>query len=160
MRKVPNFDLWIGHVGDLGDPRALLGSGIQAVIELADNEPMATLPRELIRCRFPISDGDEERLWLLRLAIETTAAFLVAGVPVIVCCSNGMSRSVCIAAGALVVSEGVLPEIALSTVAADGPSDVSPALFNRTVAALQRRASTFSRDHHWRDPNVVPVTRS
>ena len=137
MRKIPNFELWIGHAGDLRDPRALLDQRIQAVVEVADNEPMATLPRDLIRCRFPIVDGEEDRLWLLRLAAETTAGFLDAGISVLVCCSNGMSRSVCIAAGALMVAEGTVPEIALSTVAKTGPSDVSPALYEQLVAALR-----------------------
>jgi len=137
MRKVPNFDLWIGNIGDFSNPREILQLGIQAIVELADNEPMTQLPRDLIRCRFPINDGDDERLWLLRLAVETTATLLSSEVSVLVCCSNGMNRSVCIAAGALVVLEGVSPQTALSAVVQTGPSDVSPALFHRLVTALR-----------------------
>jgi protein-tyrosine phosphatase len=138
MRKVSPHELWIGHVGNLNDPRELLKQGVQAVVELADNEPMATLPRELIRCRFPITDGDEQRLWLLRLAAETTAALLRAQVPLLVCCSNGMSRSVCIAAAALVVAEGISPKAAISLVAGEGPTDISPALYNRVQEATMK----------------------
>lgn len=134
MRKVPNFDLWIGNIGDLRDPRLVLSHGIQAVIELADNEPMAVLPRELVRCRYPICDGAEDRLWLLRMAAESTAAFLQANVLTLVCCSNGMSRSVCIAAAGLSITERTPLKETLSTVVGTGPADVSPMLF----ASLQR----------------------
>ena len=136
MRKVANYDLWIGNVGDLDNPREILNHGIQAIVELADNEPMAVLPRDLIRCRFPITDGDEERLWLLRLATETTAALVQSEVPVLVCCSSGMNRSNCIAAAALVTVEGISPTVALKAVTRDSPSDVSPALFSRVLEAV------------------------
>jgi len=134
MRRIDTRELWIGHAGDFGDPRGILNLGIQAVIELADNEPFVTLPRDLIRCRFPMIDGDEARLWLLRLAAETTAAFLRETIPVMVCCSNGMNRSVCITAAALSILEGTPLRDSLATVAGAGPADVSPALF----ASLQR----------------------
>src|SRR5688572_12872367 len=134
MRRIETRDLWVGHAGDFGDPRAILNLGIQAVIELADNEPFAMLPRGLIRCRFPICDGEEERLWILRTAAESTATLLREGVPTLVCCSNGMNRSVCIAAAALSISDGTPLRDSLATVAGAGPADVSPALF----ACLQR----------------------
>ena len=54
---------------------------------------LAALPRELVRCRFPLSDGGDNPPWLVRLAVESVAAFLRAKVPVLVCCSAGMSRS-------------------------------------------------------------------
>ena len=130
--------MWIGHAGDLNNPREILNQGVQAIIELADNEPMAILPRDLIRCRFPINDGAEERLWLLRLATETTAALFRAKVPVLVCCSSGMSRSVCIAAGALVIAERVPLKTAVSLIANEGPTDVSPILFNRLQEAMMK----------------------
>lgn len=136
MRLVADRNLWIGHAGDLNNPRAILNQGIQAIIELADNEPMAILPRDLIRCRFPINDGAEERVWLLRLAAETTAALLRAQVPVLVCCSSGMSRSVCIAAAGLAIANGIVLKEAISLVSEGGPADVSPALYDRLVAAL------------------------
>src|SRR5262245_15741468 len=116
MRQVADRQLWIGHAGDLNNPRGILTLGIQAVIELADNEPFATLPRDLIRCRFPINDGNDQSLWLLRMAAETTAAFLREQVPVIVCCSYGMSRSVCIAAAGLSIADGSSLSDSLSTV--------------------------------------------
>ena len=53
MRKIVGHDLWLGNAGDLRDPRPLLAAGVEAIVELADNEPFAPLPRELVRCRFP-----------------------------------------------------------------------------------------------------------
>jgi protein-tyrosine phosphatase len=137
MRQIANRQLWIGHAGDLNNPRAVLNLGIQAVVELADNEQMATLPRDLIRCPFPINDGDEERSWLLRMAAETTAALLRERVPTLVCCSFGVNRSVCIAAAGISIAEGIPLNEAVSIVVGTGPADVSPALLRRTEEALR-----------------------
>jgi protein-tyrosine phosphatase len=105
-----------------------MAAGIAAVVELADSEPMAVLPRELVRCRFPLSDGGDNPAWLLRLASETVAALLQASVPVLVSCSAGMSRSLCVAAGGLALAEGQPLTESLSLVARSGPADVSPGL--------------------------------
>ncbi len=128
MRQVADRKLWLGHAGDLRDPRAVLAAGIEAVVELADSEQMAALPRELVRCRFPLSDGGINPPWLLRLASDSVAALLRAGVPTLVCCSNGMSRSVCIAACAVADVEGQPLDEALRAVVGSGPADVSPGL--------------------------------
>ena len=136
MRQIPGRALWLGNVGDLRDPRAVLTAGIEAVVELADNEQLAILPRELIRCRFPLSDGGDNPSWLLRMAAESVASLLRAGMPVLVCCSAGMSRSVCVAAGGIALAEGrPLPE-SLIAVVGSGPSDVSPGLLMQLQEAL------------------------
>ncbi|MGL5098054.1 MAG: hypothetical protein ACRDD1_20910, partial [Planctomycetia bacterium] len=105
MRQAADRLLWIGHAGDLWDARAVLSAGVAAVVELADNEPFAVLPRDLVRCRFPLSDGGDNPAWLLRLVAETTAALLAANVPTLVCCSAGLSRSVCAAAAGVARAE-------------------------------------------------------
>jgi protein-tyrosine phosphatase len=128
MRPVAGRSLWLGHAGDLRDPRAVLDAGIEAVVELADSEPLAVLPRELVRCRFPLSDGGDNPAWLLRLAAESVAALLRAGVPTLVCCSAGMSRSVCVAAAGIVMAEGGSFADAIVSVVGSGPADVSPRL--------------------------------
>jgi hypothetical protein len=64
MRQAPGRKLWLGHAGDLRDPRTILSVGTEAVVELADSEQLATLPRELVRCRFPLSDGGINPPWL------------------------------------------------------------------------------------------------
>lgn len=57
MRRVVDTSLFIGHAGDLRDLRALHAAGIAAVVDLAANEPPATLTRDLAYCRLPLVDG-------------------------------------------------------------------------------------------------------
>jgi protein-tyrosine phosphatase len=129
MRQIPNHQLWIGNAGDLRDTRVLLMAGIEAVIEVADSEPLALLPRELIRLRFPLSDGGSNPAWLLRLAANSLAALVREKVPTLVCCSAGLSRSVCVAAAGLSITFGRPLHESLEQVAATGPSDVAPELW-------------------------------
>jgi hypothetical protein len=136
MRQIPGRGLWLGNAGDLRDIRTVMGAGIAAVVELADSEPFAVLPRELVRCRFPLSDGGDNSLWLLRLAAETVAALLRAGVPVLVCCSAGMSRSLCVAAGGIALAEGRSLADSLSVIAGSGPADMSPRLLMQVQQSL------------------------
>jgi hypothetical protein len=136
MRQIADHDLWLGHAGDLRDPCPMLAAGIEAVIELADSEPLALLPRELVRCRFPLSDGGPNSPWLLRLACESVAALLRAKVPTLVCCAAGMSRSICIAAGAMAMAEGRSFEEMLALVVGLGPVDVSPGLLAQVREVL------------------------
>ena len=136
MRPIAGRSLWLGHAGDLRDFRAVMDAGIGAVVELADNEPMAVLPRDLVRFRFPISDGGDNPPWLLRLAVDSVASLLRAGVPVLVCCSAGMSRSVCVAAGGVAIAEGLTLAEAMTAVVASGPVDLSPGLLHQLRRAL------------------------
>lgn len=134
MRQVAGRALWLGNPGDTRDPRFVLDAGIDAVVELADNEPLALLPRELVRFRFPLSDGGENPPWLLRLAAESVASLLRAKVPVLVCCSGGMNRSVCIAAAGVTFTDGCPLSQSLIAIVGSGPADVSP----RLLAQLQK----------------------
>jgi hypothetical protein len=143
MRQIFDRHLWVGHSGDLRDMRGVLAAEIEAVIELSDSDPSADLPRELVRCRFPLSDGGDNAPWRLRLACESVAALMRARVPVLVCCSAGMSRSVCIAAGAIVLTESLLPSKALAIVTESGPADVSPGLWVQLQDALQPSVSSL-----------------
>ncbi len=136
MRHVSNHQLWIGNAGDLRDPRAIFAAEIHAVVELADNEPLASLPRDLIRLRFPLADGGYNADWLVRFAVQTIARLLNAGVPTLVCCSCGLNRSVCVAAGAIALAERRPFEEVLIALAKDGPADVSPGLAAQFQAAL------------------------
>jgi len=129
MRQADGRALWLGNAGDLRDARAILNAGVEAVVELADSEPLAALPRHLVRCRFPLSDGGDNPSLLLRLAVESVAALLRADIPVLVCCSGGMSRSVSVSAAAVALVEGRELGDSLKEVVGSGPADVSPALF-------------------------------
>ena len=138
MRLVAGFSLWIGHVGDVRDPRALLNSGIRAVVDLAVNEPPAVLPRELIYCRFPLIDGVGNPSWLLHLAIDCVANFLRSGIPILVYCGAGMSRSPCIAAAAIADIRGCQADDALLCVAKSGSVDVAPGLWAEVKATRSK----------------------
>src|SRR5262245_25357955 len=123
MRRVAGRSLWIGHAGDVRDARSVMAAGVEAVVELADSAALATLPRELVRCRFPLSDGGDNPPWLLRLAAGSVAALLRARVPTLVCCGGGMSRSVCVAAAGVALAESRPLDEALRVVAESGPTD-------------------------------------
>jgi hypothetical protein len=139
MRQVAGHSLWIGHVGDLLDVRRLMEMEIEAVVEVADNEQMAVLPRELIRCRFPLSDSGESPIWLLKYAAESVALFLHSGVSVLVCCSMGMNRSVCVAAGGISIVENKPFHEVIEGLAVSGPADISPGLYFAMQQALNMR---------------------
>src|SRR4051812_44686274 len=141
MRHVAGRSLWVGHAGDLRNPRAVLNEGIAAVVELADSEPLAALPRDLVRCRFPLSEGGPNPPWLVRLAAESVAALIRGRVPVAVCCSAGMSRSVCVAAAGIALAEGLSIGEALSVVAGSGPADVSPGVLMQFYQVLGQPVS-------------------
>jgi hypothetical protein len=134
MRLIPDFPLWLGHAGDLRDLRAILSAGIQAVVELAAEEPVPMLTRDLVSYRFPIVDGEANPDWLLRAAIEAVTGMVAAGVSTLVTCGAGMSRSPVITAAALSRHSGERLETVLERLLQGGPSDVSPNL----LADVQR----------------------
>lgn len=129
MRQIPPHALWLGHVGDVRDWRAVFDAGIQAIIDLAGNEAPAIPPRELTYQRFPLVDGAGNPDWLLKLACHTVADLLCAEVPTLVYCSAGMSRSPVVAAAAIAMRTNRTLDEALTSVRQAGDLDVSPALW-------------------------------
>ena len=57
MHEIHSNLLWLGHALDIREPRSLFDVGVEAVVDVAYEEPPAQLPRQLIYCRFPINDG-------------------------------------------------------------------------------------------------------
>lgn len=137
MRPVIGLPLWIGHVGDVRDPQVLFANGIRAVIDLALNERPASLPRELIYCRFPLLDGIGNPPWLLHSAVHCVAKFLGLDIPILVYCGAGMSRSPCIAAAAIAAVRACSADEALAWVAKSGGVDVAPGFWAEVKAAHQ-----------------------
>ena len=135
MRQIAPHSLWLGHVGDVRDPRKVLDAGIVAVVDLASNEPMPILPRDLIYCRIPLVDGPGNQASLLRFAVRTTARLLHDRTPTLVYCSAGMSRSPAVAAAALALALGQTPLTCLELVAEGRPHDASPGLWQDIVGA-------------------------
>ena len=131
------YSLWIGNAGDVRSVAELMDARIRAVIDLAANEPIAALPREIVYCRFPLFDGADNERWLLRVAIDTISELLRANVPTLVACSAGMSRSPALAAAAIARVSGRDANECLLACVASGPEDVSPALWNEVVAAFR-----------------------
>ena len=74
MNQIKPYALWLGHSGDHRDFRPVLDLGVQALVELALEEPPAHPPRELIYCRLPLLDGVGNEEGLLHLAISTVTA--------------------------------------------------------------------------------------
>jgi protein-tyrosine phosphatase len=129
LRKVTDYPLWLGHVGDVRDPSKLLAAGISAVVDLALNKQPATLPRELVYCRFPLIDGPGNPRARLRTAVETVASLLRSGTPTLVYCGAGMSRSPAVAGAAIALVTGCSLAEGLTVVSQSGARDVSPGLW-------------------------------
>ncbi|MEO6811536.1 MAG: protein phosphatase, partial [Isosphaeraceae bacterium] len=106
MRQIPDYALWLGHVGDVRDLNGVYAAGILALVDLAVEEPPAFLTRELVYCRFPLLDGSGNPGWLLRAAIETVACLLRCNTPTLIYCGAGMSRSPAIAGAAVGLVRG------------------------------------------------------
>jgi protein-tyrosine phosphatase len=119
--------LWIGHHADAVGLTRSNPHGIEAIVDLAANEPPIPVHRDTIYCRIPLIDGGENGSAILQLAIDSVEHLIRAGIPTLVCCSGGMSRSPAIAAAALSrVRKTSLPEM-MNDVAPDG-CDLSSAL--------------------------------
>jgi hypothetical protein len=142
MHQISNTSLWLGHRGDLDDMRQVLGQGIEALVDVATNEPPAHLPRETFYCRFPLVDNAENPPWLVKQAIATVAGLLREKVPTLVYCVAGMSRSPCIAAAALAVVRGIEFQDALTGIADQLGMDVTPALVGQVQAIVRQPLSS------------------
>jgi protein-tyrosine phosphatase len=134
MNQVKPFPLWIGHSGENQDVSAIYETGIEAVVELAVEEPSFATPRELIACRIPLIDGAGNPGDRLALAVNTVAALIASGTPTLVGCGAGMSRAPAVVATALAAVHGGTPADWLSRVTEHHPSDVSPGLWADLVA--------------------------
>lgn len=126
MQSVYRDQLWIGHAGDAREPRGLFAAGVEAVVDVAYEEPPAALPRGLIYCRFPLNDGGNNREPILALALQTIVDLLTARLPTLVACSAGLSRSPALAAVALGAHLGRPPHELLEEFAARRTLEVHP----------------------------------
>ena len=136
MFRISPYPLWVGHGGEGHDFDRILELGIEAVVELADEEEPWPTRRGLIACRFPLTDGTGNRPELLVLAVRTVASLLAAEVATLVCCGAGLSRSQAVTAAALSLAHGEPPEVSLKWVAQNHPADVSAGLWTELVAVL------------------------
>lgn len=137
MRAYPTIPLFVGNVREAEDLRTLRHLGVAAFVDLAVNELPVKVWREAVYCRFPIDDGGGNEAWMVRCAISATAQLIRARTKTLVFCSNGMSRSVAVAAGVHALVSGRSPEQCLYEAVTLGPADVSPIVWGAVVSAIQ-----------------------
>jgi hypothetical protein len=131
MRRVADMPLWIGTARDARDIRGVLDAGIEAVVDLAMDEPPVQPTRELVYLRFPLVDGAGNPPWRLAAANAALEWLIRLEVPTLVACGGGMSRSVAItAAGLCLATDQRAPDMVLRKITKNVPVDVHPALWN------------------------------
>ena len=135
MRAIIPSQLWLGNAMDARDLRCIHDAGIHAIIDLAFEEAVPQITRELIYFRIPITDGSANTPEILTAAIETTASMIRKTIPTLVACSAGMSRSPSILAAALALVRGQSPDEMLQELIAGNPHDVSPVLWSHVKRA-------------------------
>ena len=129
LKQVTPYPVWLGHAGDGRAFREILDLGIRAIVQLAVEETPLQPPRDLLFLRFPLLDGTGNDREILALAIRSVAALIQKGIPTLVCCSAGMSRTPAIVAAALALEQQAGLEECLKAVTACGPVDVSAGLW-------------------------------
>ena len=142
MIQVPNTNLWLGNSSDLRDIPRMLKHGVTAIVDLAIEEQVPTIPRATNYCRFVVTDDGENHPATLLAAILTSATFLSGDHPTAICCNAGLNRSPCIAAAALAHNSHSSPARSLELIAETKNIDVNPSLWNQVVGLL----STISAD--------------
>jgi hypothetical protein len=149
IHQVSPHPLWVGHAGDGGDARQLHGLGIEAVVQVAAEEPPLSPPRDLIYLRFPLVDGSGNPSSTLRLAVGAVAGLIRLRVPTLVCCGMGLSRSPSVLAVALASVRREAPDDVLRMLADLHPVDVSPGFWReiRSIRPLPVGFETLGEDH-------------
>lgn len=137
MTEVLPEKLWVGVVHESRDLRRLYDLGVEAVVDFAASEPPATLGRDMVYCRIPISDGVGNPYELLKLAVLTVEQLIRAGRPTMVVCGAGLSRSPCIVAAAVARVRSTSPESVLKEVAERHHCNVSPGFWSELLTALR-----------------------
>lgn len=138
MRRIEPHTLWIGHAGDARNVGLVRGVGVRAFVDLAASDPPAAVSREVAYLRFPIVDGGGNDAWMVRRAVEAVAGLVRDGVPTLVFCGAGMSRSPSVAAAGLALALGREPDDLLRLVTEGQPADVSPTLWAEVRRAVGR----------------------
>ena len=93
MNQIEPYPLWVGNGGDGRATKILFEKEIRAVVQLAVEEESLRLPHEFISLRFPLIDGIGNDPDLIHLAVRSLAFLVGKGIPTLVCCGGGMSRS-------------------------------------------------------------------
>lgn len=138
LHRIDPEYLWIGHAGDGQNVKIHCEQGIEAIVQLATEEPIPQLPREMLLFRVPILDGTGNEPARLGLAIELLSRLLILQTPTLVCCSAGASRSPAVAAFALAKSKGGSPLERLQQISQQHPTNVSPGLWTELLTCHEQ----------------------
>jgi hypothetical protein len=111
-------------------------AGIEAVVDLALNEPPVVLTREMAYCRFPLIDGGGNPPWMLCAAVETVARLIRSEVRTLVYCGACMSRTPVVAAAAVAAVSGKSLAESLALVVNSGAADISPVFWKELLEAI------------------------
>jgi protein-tyrosine phosphatase len=139
MRAVTGYSLWIGNRGDVRAPGQARKAGIDAIVDLAVEEAPLPFHREGVLLRVPLCDGGGNAKELLALAVVSVESLVRSGVPTLVVCSAGLSRSPAVAAWACSRVSGRSAGEVLAEIGRSGPTDVAPALWGEFARAMEGR---------------------
>ena len=144
MRRIEGWPLWIGTARDARDIKGVLDAGIEAIVDLAMMCEPVKPTRELVYLRFPLVDGADNPPWLICAAVHAVEGLVRLGVPTLVACDGGMSRSLVIATAVLWFrTPDVTPDEVLRRVTADGPADVQPRLWDDVKRSVSTTAAFY-----------------
>ncbi|MBL4883737.1 MAG: dual specificity protein phosphatase family protein [Planctomycetaceae bacterium] len=127
MREVTS-SLWIGNAFGARNLTGVYELEIEAIVDLAIEEPPVSLSRDLVYCRIPIVDGAGNSTGRIRFAVDSVIKLITLGIPTLVACSAGLSRSPAIVAASLAVHENIDIRKSLANITESGPCDVHPGL--------------------------------
>ncbi|MCA9214577.1 MAG: dual specificity protein phosphatase family protein [Planctomycetales bacterium] len=138
MTEVLQNSLWLGNAMDIRDSRRLFDLGIEAVVDVAAEEPPAQLPRQMIYCRFPLNDGTGNNPFVLRQTVQTIVDCLVHEKKTVVACSAGMSRSPTVSAFAIGVFMDRNPEEIVAEIAMNRSLEINRLLWSDVATISQK----------------------
>ena len=124
-----NFRISIGDAISARDMKLIYDHEFEAVLDLAGNEPPAVLGRDIIYCRFPLSDDGSNSEACVSAAVVCLRSLVEREFKTLVACSAAMSRSPLIAAATIALISGDSLSDCLSGVLENAPHDVSPTLY-------------------------------
>jgi protein-tyrosine phosphatase len=130
MHELCSGLLWIGNAGDILELQSVFDAGIRAIIDVAYEEAVSSVPRQLVYCRFPLNDGGGNDRKVILNALHTATNLLRSGIPTIIACSAGMSRSPTIAAFALASLQSQDPETMIQRIGEIRSLELNPELWS------------------------------
>ncbi len=128
--------LAIGNAIEARDLELVHSLGIEAIVDLAINEPPAAPPREVFYLRLPLYDGEGNSGKDIRFAVESIVNLVQSSKRTLVCCSAGLSRSPTIAAAAISMINGIALEDALILIQDSRQTDVSKKFYDSVCNAI------------------------